>query len=68
MGANREYSSLTRDALTPPPNRGGVWYDGEIPEQFFRGRVSVRTPAAHQRHQDRSRLAWSESDSLAWFE
>ena len=72
MGVDRKYSLLTQDALTPPPNRGRLWYDDEIPEQFFRGRVSVRWVRAHLPRAKGIKIgrdwAWYESDIIAWFE
>ena len=72
MGATKKYSLLTQDAITPPPNRGRLWYDDEIPEQFFRGRVSVRWVRAHFPRTKGIKIgrdwAWYEADIVAWFE
>jgi hypothetical protein len=47
MATNGKYSLLTQEITTSPPDRGRLWYDDEIPDQFFRGRVSVRWVRTH---------------------
>ena len=65
-------TSANQHPSPPPPNRGRLWYDDEISERFFQGRVSVRWT---REHLPRSRglkigrqWAWYETDILEWIE
>ena len=72
MGTTSTHSLLTQDAITPPPNRGCLWYHDEIPDHFFRGRVSVRWIPAHLPRAKGIKIgqdwAWYEADIVAGFE
>lgn len=70
--ANRLKFDLTNasDALTPPADLGRLWYDDEIPEQFFHGRVTVRWVRAHLPRPKGLKIgrgwAWYEADIAEW--
>src|SRR5690242_4468509 len=71
MSTRRELLSFDdRDPRTPPPDRGRLWYDDEIPTQFFGGRVSRRWVRAHLPRGKGLKIgrgwAWYEADVLAW--
>jgi hypothetical protein len=55
-----------------PPNRGHLWYDDEISERFFRGRVSTRWVREHLPRGKGLKIgrdwAWYELDILEWME
>jgi hypothetical protein len=62
--------------LPPPPNRGRLWYDFEIPDQFFGGLPGigrkVRWVRDHLPRAKRLKIgqasAWYETDIVAWLE
>lgn len=58
--------------LAPPPHRGRLWYDDEISEQFFRGRVTVRWIREHLPHAKGIKIgrewAWYEADINEWID
>ena len=68
--------ATSRAPLAPPPSRGRLWYDFEIPDQFFGGLPSIRNKLRWVReHLPRaSRItigrssAWYESDVIAYLE
>jgi hypothetical protein len=65
-----------RAPITPPPARGRLWYDHEIPEQFFNGLPGitnkVRWVREHMPRAARIKIgrwsAWYEADILAYLE
>lgn len=65
-----------RAPLTPPPNRGQLWYDFQIPDQFLGGLPGignkVRWIRAHLPRATRVKIgqvsAWYESDIVAYLE
>jgi hypothetical protein len=65
-----------RTPSAPPPNRGRLWYDFEIPDQFFNGLPSigrkVRWVREHLPRETRVQVgrmsAWYEADVVAYLE
>ncbi len=70
--ANRRKLDLVNasDAVTPPADLGRLWYDDEIPGQFFRGRVTVRWIREHLPREKGLKIgrgwAWYENDIVEW--
>jgi hypothetical protein len=60
----------TRDPITSPADLGRLWYDDEIPAQFFAGRVSVRWVREHLPRAKGLKIgrgwAWYEADIAEW--
>ena len=62
--------------MAPPPDRGRLWYDFEIPDEFFRGlpgiEQKVRWVREHLPKETRIRIgqksAWYEADIRAFLE
>lgn len=62
--------------IAPPPNRGVLWYDFQIPERFFGGLPTignkVRWVREHLPRESRVKIggtsAWYEQDVLAYIE
>ena len=58
------------DASVPPPDLGRLWYDDEIPQHFFGGRVSVRWVREHLPRAKGLKIgrgwAWYERDVTEW--
>jgi hypothetical protein len=65
-----------RAPLAPPPARGRLWYDHEIPDQFFNGLPGignkVRWVREHLPRATRIKIgrmsAWYEADIVAYLE
>jgi hypothetical protein len=75
--AVRPKITLFDNKLTaPPPDRGRLWYDFEIPDEFFRGlpgiEQKVRWVREHLPKETRIRIgqksAWYEADIRAFLE
>ena len=70
--ANRPKLDLVNasDAVRPPADLGRLWYDDEIPVQFFRGRVTVRWVREHLPREKGLKIgrgwAWYENDIVEW--
>ena len=70
--AQRPKLDLTRtsDPITPPADLGRLWYDDEIPTQFFGGRVTVRWVREHLPRAKGLKIgrgwAWYETDIVEW--
>lgn len=70
--AQRPRLDLTRtiDPITPPAELGRLWYDDEIPTQFFGGRVTVRWVREHLPRTKGLKIgrgwAWYEADIVEW--
>lgn len=68
--------TATRTPPAPPPNRGRLWYDFEIPDQFLNGLPGigqkVRWVRAHFPRDSRIKIgqasAWYEADILVHLE
>ena len=58
------------DASVPPLDLGRLWYDDEIPQHFFSGRVSVRWVREHLPRAKGLKIgrgwAWYERDVTEW--
>jgi hypothetical protein len=62
--------------LAPPPSRGRLWYDHEIPDQFFNGLPGIgsklRWVREHLPRATRIKIgrmsAWYEADIVAYLE
>jgi predicted DNA-binding transcriptional regulator AlpA len=73
VAAASKLNTIEQESVTTsPPNRGRLWYDDEIPEQFFRGRVTVRWVREHLPRRRGLKIgrdwAWYEADILEWME
>ncbi len=73
MSMRSKFNLLDAGDLTVPLfERGLLWYDDQIPDQFFRGRVTVRWVRAHLPRNKGLKIgrgwAWYEADILAWLE
>jgi hypothetical protein len=70
--AQRPKLNLTSgiDPITPPADLGRLWYDDEIPAQFFGGRVTVRWVREHLPRAKGLKIgrgwAWYEADIVEW--
>jgi hypothetical protein len=70
--AQRPKLNLTSavDPLAPTADLGRLWYDDEIPAQFFAGRVSVRWVREHLPRAKGLKIgrgwAWYEADIVEW--
>jgi hypothetical protein len=64
--------TLSQTPLTAASDRGRLWYVDEIPDHFFRGRVTVRWVREHLPRARGLKIgrdwAWYESDILEWLE
>lgn len=62
--------ATTTDLITPPADLGRLWYDDEIADQFFNGRVTVRWVREHLPRHKGLKIgrgwAWYEPDILGW--
>ena len=56
--------------ITPPTDLGRLWYDDEISDRFFAGRVTVRWVREHLPRQKGLKIgrgwAWYDADILEW--
>ena len=76
MGARAKLQRAEPNVIAPPTDRGRLWYDFEIPEEFFRGlpgiQKKVRWVREHLPRHSRIRIgqksAWYESDIRAFLE